>query len=98
MKNTAIPKAIVTGAFLIAMDIISKDNAIFPVVLDSEADVAGMDYKALMEDKDFKKAVQYIVENCLVSGSVSDDVILQRGYNARIAINAFISCEEMLDE
>ena len=98
MKNTATPKAIITGAFLIAVAITTKDNAIFPVVLDSEADVAGMDYEALIEDKDFEKAVKYIVENCTVSGFVSDDVILQRGYDEKIPITARISCGEMLDE
>ena len=34
----------------------------------AHADVAGMDYIDLRRDRDFKKAAQYIVENCQVEG------------------------------
>ncbi len=36
------------------------------------ADVAGMDYRDLRRDRDFRRAVQYIVEGCSVDeGSIS---------------------------
>ena len=34
-----------------------------------KADVGGMDYRDLRRDRDFRKAVEYIVEDCSVSGS-----------------------------
>lgn len=33
------------------------------------ADVGGMDYRELRRDRDFKRAVEYIVESCRVRGS-----------------------------
>ena len=39
------------------------------------AEVAGMNYYDLRRDRDFKKAVRYIVENCSVSGHVSGDYL-----------------------
>jgi hypothetical protein len=39
------------------------------------ADVAGMDYRDLRRDRDFKKAVRYIVESCSVSGYVDGDYL-----------------------
>ena len=38
------------------------------IVPSLNADVAGMDYYDLRRDRDFKKAVQYIVEDCDVDG------------------------------
>jgi len=35
----------------------------------AKADVAGMDWRDLSRDRDFKKAVQNIVGNCTVDGS-----------------------------
>lgn len=38
------------------------------------AEVAGMDYYGLKRDRDFKRAVRYIVEDCSVSdGSILND-------------------------
>ena len=34
----------------------------------ARAEVAGMDYRDLRRDRDFKKAVRYVVENCGGSG------------------------------
>jgi hypothetical protein len=34
----------------------------------AKADVAGMDWRALAHDRDFKKAVQNIVDSCTVDG------------------------------
>lgn len=34
----------------------------------AKAAVAGMDYMDLRRDRDFRKAVEYIVEDCSVSG------------------------------
>ena len=39
------------------------------------ADVAGMDYLDLTHDRDFKKAVKYIIERCSVSGYVDGDYL-----------------------
>ena len=38
-----------------------------------KAEVAGMDHRDLRRDRDFKKAVAYIVEDCSVSGYVNGD-------------------------
>ena len=39
----------------------------FDVISEARADVAGMSYRALRRDRDFKKAVQYVVSgNCYV--------------------------------
>ncbi len=40
-----------------------------------KAEVAGMDYRDLRRDRDFKKAVAYIVEDCDVSGYVDGDYL-----------------------
>jgi hypothetical protein len=40
-----------------------------------KAEVAGMDYQDLRRDRDFKKAVAYIVEDCSVSGYVDGDYL-----------------------
>ena len=40
-----------------------------------KAEVAGMDYRDLRRDRDFKKAVAYIVEDCSVSGYVDGDYL-----------------------
>ena len=42
------------------------DELGFDVVGAAYADVAGMDYRDLRNDRDFKKAVKYIVNNCSV--------------------------------
>ncbi|MDC1115937.1 hypothetical protein OAT37_04245 [Alphaproteobacteria bacterium] len=39
------------------------------------SEVAGMDYRDLRRDRDFKKAVKYIVERCSVSGYVDSDYL-----------------------
>ena len=39
------------------------------------AEVAGMSYHDLRRDRDFKKAVRYIVESCSVSGYVDGDYL-----------------------
>ena len=40
------------------------------IIHHAQADVAGMSYRELRRDRDFKKAVKYIVQNCSVSGYV----------------------------
>jgi hypothetical protein len=52
------------------------DELGYDVVGAAYADVAGMDYRDLRRDRDFKKAVKYIVNNCSVDidgdyGSIS---------------------------
>ena len=46
-------------------------NGLIPWINPPEvkADVGGMDYRDLRRDRDFRKAVEYIVEDCSVSGS-----------------------------
>ena len=46
-----------------------------------KAEVAGMSYRDLRRDRDFKKAVRYIVEDCSVSGEVDGDYL----YSASIS-------------
>jgi len=46
-----------------------------------KAEVAGMSYRDLRRDRDFKKAVRYIVEDCSVSGFVDGDYL----YSASIS-------------
>ena len=50
---------------------ILKENSI-ELINKAYADVAGMDYSELRRDRDFKRAVQYIVENCDVTGGYID--------------------------
>ena len=42
------------------------DELGYDVVGAAYADVAGMDYRDLRRDRDFKKAVKYIVDRCSV--------------------------------
>ena len=42
---------------------------------EANADVAGMDHRDLRRDRDFKKAVKYIVQRCSVTGYVEDDYL-----------------------
>lgn len=66
------------NAKLIAFAVVFASGVLFKAILDyndsnliteSYADVDGMSYIELRRDRDFKKAVQYIVENCSVYGS-----------------------------
>ena len=43
-----------------------KDTSVFPTV---HADVAGMSDSDLRRDRDFRRAVRYVVEDCNVLGS-----------------------------
>lgn len=43
------------------------DELGYDVVAPAYADVAGMNYRALRRDRDFRRAVEAIVENCSVS-------------------------------
>jgi hypothetical protein len=53
------------------------------LVSDAQAKVAGMDHRDLRRDRDFKKAVRYVVENdCSISGGYVDDGYL---YGASIS-------------
>ncbi len=50
---------------------ILKGNSI-ELINKAYADVAGMGYSELRRDRDFKRAVQYIVEDCDVTGGYID--------------------------
>ena len=49
-------------------DLFSENN--INLISEADADVAGMSYIELRRDRDFKKAVRYIVEQCSISGYV----------------------------
>ncbi len=81
MKNKlTTPKAILIGSFLIAVTILYTNNFNFLIIPKVKAEVAGMDKKDLIRDRDFRKAVQYIVED---SGYIkSEEVkIIVEDYN-----------------
>lgn len=63
MKNMYIAAIFILG--LICGIIIN--NTVLPAM----AEVAGMDYKTLRSDSDFRKAVEYIIEDCRIKG---DDI------------------------
>jgi len=81
MPNQSIPNAILLGSLVIALAIFFRMDGASLFVEDAKADVAGMDHRDLRRDRDFKKAVKYIVENCSVSGYVDDDYL----YNTSIS-------------
>ena len=56
------PKAILIGSFMIAGTILYTNGFNFSIIPEVKADVGGMDYRDLRRDRDFKKAVTYIVE------------------------------------
>lgn len=60
----SMPAAVFMGLTLIAAAIFFGPNA--PT---ADADVAGMNYIDLRNDRDFEKAVEYIVERCEVDGN-----------------------------
>lgn len=73
MTKLAIPKAILVGSIVIAAAILARmDDTLAYFTAEARADVAGMSYFQLRRDRDFKKAVEYIVQNCTVSGYVED--------------------------
>jgi hypothetical protein len=67
MKKTYVLGLIVAFSF----GVVGKtllDEMEYDVVATAYADVAGMGYRDLRRDRDFKKAVKYIVQNCYVDG------------------------------
>jgi len=69
MIKLTIPKAILIGSFMIALAILFRIDGASLLVAEAKAKVAGMSYSDLRRDRDFKKAVRYIVEDCTVSES-----------------------------
>ncbi len=57
------PIAILIGSFMIAGTILYTNGFNFSIIPEVKADVGGMDYRDLRRDRDFKKAVRYIVED-----------------------------------
>jgi len=51
-------------ALILVATALNASILIFNLTLPSRAAVAGMDYRALVTDSDFKRAVQTIVETC----------------------------------
>ena len=60
------PKAILIGSFMIAGTILYTSGFNFSIFPEAKAEVAGMDYKRLVNDRDFYRAVtQIVAENCV---------------------------------
>jgi hypothetical protein len=75
-KKLTTPKAILIGSLMIAGTILYTNGFNFSIIPEAKADVGGMDYRDLRRDRDFKKAVKYIVERCSIyidgeDGSIS---------------------------
>jgi hypothetical protein len=67
MRKLTTPKAILIGSLMIASAVLFRvDGAI---IEEANAEVAGMNHKDLRKDKDFKKAVIYLVEKCEIKHS-----------------------------
>lgn len=67
MSKLTTPKAILIGSFMVALAVLFRvDGA---VITEANAEVAGMSHKDLRRDKDFKKAVENIVEQCRIKHS-----------------------------
>ena len=61
-------KSIKTLLFVIAISLVGVNVQLFVdtdnlFIKEAKADVAGMNYRELRRDRDFKKAVRYVVEN-----------------------------------
>ena len=68
MKNKlTIPQSILIGSLMIAGTILYTNGFNFSVIPEVKADVGGMNHRELRRDRDFKKAVKYIVERCYIS-------------------------------
>ena len=72
LKELTIAKSILIGSFVISAAIFINAGNIPSLISNAKAEVAGMDHRDLRRDRDFKKAVIYILENCSVNGSVYD--------------------------
>jgi hypothetical protein len=75
MANLTTPKAILIGSLAIALAVLFRVDDTSIVLQEAKAEVAGMDYSDLRRDRDFQKAVAYIVESCTVDGYVDGDYL-----------------------
>jgi hypothetical protein len=73
MTRINTPTAVLLGSLLIASAIFFRIDISKPFIGSVYAEVGGMSYSELRRDRDFKKAVKYIVENCDVRGGYIDD-------------------------
>ena len=60
-KKLTTTKAILIGSFMIAVSIVYTNGFNISIIPEVKAEIAGMDYSDLKSDRDFRKAVQYIV-------------------------------------
>jgi len=74
-SNLTVPKAILLGSLMIALSSLFTAEGRSLFIAEANADVAGMSYSDLRRDRDFKKAVKYIIENCSVTGYVDGDYL-----------------------
>ena len=89
MKMTT-PKAILIGSIFITLAILFRvDENLFAV--EAKAEVAGMDSYDLRRDRDFRRAVESIVEDCSVDGEV-DGGYVDGGYLYNADVDATLSC------
>ena len=66
MTRINTPTAVLLGSILIASAIFFRIDISKPFIGSAYADVAGMNYMELRNDYHFKKAVRYLVEDCMV--------------------------------
>jgi len=67
MGKTILTKLVFLGLRLLGGNLIH--NPSISVIRAAEADIDGMSHREFRRDREFKKAVRYIVESCAVSGS-----------------------------
>ncbi|WOH70659.1 hypothetical protein RX330_20390 [Bradyrhizobium sp. NDS-1] len=63
-------KSAVVVVLLVALTAVNVGAALVNFASKARADVAGMDYMELKRDRDFRRAVQSIVEGCSLNGSM----------------------------
>ena len=64
-------KAVFYGMLAIALSILAHPRISFILAEPAHAGVGGQGYYALKRDRDFKRAVKSIVENCSFSGRIN---------------------------
>jgi hypothetical protein len=76
MTRINTPTAVLLGSLLIASAIFFRIDISKPFIGSVYAEVDGMSYSELRRDRDFRRAVEYIVEDCNISGGyISSDYL-----------------------
>ena len=92
MKIT-VPQAIIIGFALIALAILFRADD-FLLATEAKAEVGGMDYYDLRRDRDFRRAVESILEDCDIDidVDVTGDAIGDDSYYHSVSADGSISC------